>query len=74
MNSVDIEQVKSRTIKATMHTVEDTVGNALMSMKYLLMSKDFNHDINEEAQTKLLGVINDAMLELREISRTASVV
>lgn len=68
MNKVEIEKVKLRTLKATMHTVEDTVGNALVSMKYLLLNKDLNHSINAEAQSRLLGIIDDTMDQLRVMS------
>jgi|GEM_PF-4243375 len=68
MNKVEIEKAKLRTLKATMHTVEDTVGNALVSMKYLLLNKDLNHSINAEAQSRLLGIIDDTMDQLRVMS------
>lgn len=32
-----VEEEKLSTLKATMHTVEDSVGNALLSIKYLLL-------------------------------------
>lgn len=68
MNTVDIEEAKLRTLKATMHTVEDTVGNALVSMKYLLLNSNDDQDINHEAQSRLLDIIDDTMGQLRVMS------
>jgi len=73
MNTVDIEEAKLRTLKATMHTVEDTVGNALVSMKYLLLNSKESQDINHEAQSRLLGIIDETMDQLREMSNLTAV-
>jgi hypothetical protein len=68
-----VELEKFRTLKATLHTVEDGVGNALVSMKYILMSAAKNQCIDAETQLKLANAIDDAMRQLRELGSLAVV-
>jgi hypothetical protein len=62
-----VEEEKLRTLKATMHTVEDSVGNALLSIKYLLLDAGKNQNINLETLKDILHLINTTMSQLREI-------
>ena len=63
----DIEAEKLRTLKATMHTVEDRVGNNLLSIKYLLIDAENNQFINLQLSNDILKLIDSTMSELREI-------
>lgn len=63
-----VEQEKLRTLKATMHTVEDSVGNALISMKYILSDALNNQQITQETESNLIQLIDDTISQLREIS------
>lgn len=69
MTMNEIEQVKLRTLKATVHTVEDTLGNALISMQFLLLNSDPDHPLNARAQSRLLGIIDEALDQLDAMRR-----
>lgn len=62
-----LEEAKLRTLKATMHTVEDSVGNNLLSIKYLLLDAEKQHHINLQTSKDMLNLIDDTMSQLREI-------
>ncbi|MEN8178603.1 MAG: hypothetical protein ABFS39_08275 [Pseudomonadota bacterium] len=62
-----IEEEKLRTLKATMHTVEDRVGNTLLSIKYLLLDAEKSQFMNLQLSNDILKLIDDTMTELREI-------
>lgn len=64
MTANEIEQVKLRTLKATIHTVEDTLGNALVSMQFLLRNSDPDRPLGARARSRLLGVIDEALDQL----------
>ena len=57
-----------RTLKATMHTVEDRVGNALYGIKLLLLMAERDRLVNNETCQKSLMLIDDAFEGLRELS------
>ncbi|MEN8128891.1 MAG: hypothetical protein ABFS45_01575 [Pseudomonadota bacterium] len=65
---IAVEREKLRTLKATMHTVEDSVGNALVGMKYILSDALNNQRITEETESNLIQLIDDTISQLREIS------
>ncbi len=69
MTTNEIEQVKLRTLKATMHTVEDTLGNALISMQLVLRNSDHDQPLNARAQSRLLGIIDEALDQLDAMRR-----
>lgn len=62
-----VEEEKLRTLKATMHTVEDSVGNALLSIRYLLQDAEKNKNINLHTSKDILHIIDGTMSQLREI-------
>ena len=62
-----IQDAKLRTLNATMHTVEDRIGNSLISIRYLLTDAEQNQMINVELAKDILDLIDDTMGELREI-------
>ena len=62
-----IEMAKLRTLKATMHTVEDTIGNALVSMKSILMEAKKKRNVSDETFSRLSCIISDSMKQMREI-------
>ncbi len=62
-----IEEEKLRTLKATMHTVEDRVGNTLLSIRYLLLDAEKNQIINLQLSNDILKLIDGTMSQLREI-------
>ena len=63
----NVEMEKFRTLRATMHTVEDVMGNALVSMKYILMDVANNGGIDQETQFRLTRAIDDAMQQLHAL-------
>lgn len=67
-NKLDVEKEKMRTLKATMHTVEDCVGNALSGIKLLLGDAEKNNLFNEETHHKLTTLIDETFENLRKIS------
>ena len=73
MTTNEIEQVKLRTLKATMHTVEDTLGNALISMQLVLRNSDHGQPLNARAQSRLLGIIDEALDQLDAMRRVNTV-
>ncbi|MDJ0807321.1 MAG: hypothetical protein QNJ78_10855 [Gammaproteobacteria bacterium] len=62
-----LEEEKLRTLKATMHTVEDRVGNTLLGIKFLLLDAQNSQIINLELSHEILKMIDDTINELREI-------
>lgn len=68
MNTSEVETVKLRTLRATMHTVEDTVGNALISMRLLLLNSSHCHEADTQMRSRLLAVIDDALGQMNAIS------
>lgn len=68
-----IEEEKLRTLKATMHTVEDSVGNSLLSIKYLLLDAENNQNFNLETLKDIRHLIDNTMCQLREIRNLNSV-
>ena len=73
MNTVEVEKVKLRTLRATMHTVEDTLGNALMSMRFLLLNSDPDREIDAQMRSRLLGVIDGALGQMNAMSNLDAV-
>ncbi len=57
-----------RTLKATMHTVEDRVGNALYGIKLLLLMAERDRLVNNDTYEKSIKLIDDAFEGLRELS------
>ncbi len=68
-----LEEEKLRTLKATMHTVEDSVGNALLSIKYLLLYAEINQNINLQTSKDILQLIDGTMSQIREIRNVNTV-
>lgn len=56
-----------------MHTVEDTVGNALISMRLLLLNSGSCHEVDAQMQSRLLGVIDEALGQMNAISSLTAV-
>ena len=52
-----------------MHTVEDTLGNALISMQLVLRNSDHDQPLNARAQSRLLGIIDEALDQLDAMRR-----
>lgn len=71
--NLSIENEKLQTLKATMHTVEDCVGNTLMGMKYTLHDAEKSGSVNKETHSKLIQMIDMIMTQLRDISSLESV-
>lgn len=64
-----LEEEKLNTLKATMHTVEDQVGNALLSIKFILLDAEKHHIINLELSSEILKLIDTTFQQLREIRK-----
>lgn len=62
-----LQEEKLRTLKATMHTVEDRVGNSLLSIKYLLNNAESERNIDRQTSKDIMHLIDDTMVQLREI-------
>ena len=68
-----VEEEKLRTLKATMHTVEDSIGNTILSIKYLLFDAEKNHHVNLQTSKDILQLIDGAMSRMREIRNVNTV-
>ena len=66
--SMDVKEEKMRTLKATMNTVEDRVGNALSGIKLLLVSAEKSDLVNKETYRKLTVLIDATFEDLRKLS------
>ena len=64
----DVEEEKMRTLKATMNTVEDRLGNALSGIKLLLAGAEKSNLANRETYQKLTRLLDDAFEDLRKLS------
>jgi hypothetical protein len=62
-----IQAEKLRTLKATMHTVEDRVGNSLLSIKYLLLDPHTDQAVDRQTAKQILRLVDDTIGQLREI-------
>ena len=67
-NKLDVKEEKMRTLKATMNTVEDRVGNALSGIRLLLLDAEKNKLINKKTHQKLTTLIDDTFEDLRKLS------
>ena len=65
---LDVEEEKMRTLKATMNTVHDRVGNALAGIKLLLGDSNKNNIVDKETHQKLIMLIDETFENLRDIS------
>ena len=65
---MDVEEEKMRTLKATMNTVEDRLGNALAGIKLLLAGAEKSNLVNKETYQKATILIDDAFEDLRKLS------
>ena len=65
---MDVEEEKMRTLKATMNTVEDRLGNALAGIKLLLAGAEESNLVNKEMYQKATILIDDAFEDLRKLS------
>jgi len=65
---IDVEEAKMRTLKATMNTVEDRVGNALAGIKLLLVGAEESNFVNKETYQKLIILIDETFEDLRKLS------
>ncbi|MDX2504036.1 MAG: hypothetical protein QNL62_06115 [Gammaproteobacteria bacterium] len=64
---LDVEAEKVRTLKATMNTVNDRVGNALAGIK-ILLGESNNNIVDKETHQKLILLIDETFKSLRDIS------
>jgi len=65
---LDVKEEKMRTLKATMNTVEDRVGNALSGIKLLLVGAEKNDLVNKEMYQQLTVLIDETFENLRKLS------
>ena len=65
---LDVEAEKLRTLKATMDTVHDRVGNSLAGIKLLIGGTHKNNTIDQETHEKLIILIDETFESLRDIS------
>ena len=65
---MDVKEEKMRTLKATMNTVEDRLGNALSGIRLLLTGAKNSNLVNKETYQKLTILIDDAFEDLRKLS------
>ncbi|MCK5648758.1 MAG: hypothetical protein KAI22_07745 [Gammaproteobacteria bacterium] len=65
---MDLEAEKMRTLKATMNTVHDLVGNSLAGIKLLLGEPNKNNIVDKETHKKLIKLIDETFSSLRDIS------
>ena len=65
---MDVEEEKMRTLKATMNTVEDRLGNALSGIKLLLAGAEKSKLVNKETHQKVTILIDDAFEDLKKLS------
>ncbi len=65
---LDLEAEKMRTLKATMNTVHDLVGNSLAGIKLLLANSEKNDIVDIETHKKLIILIDETFASLRDIS------
>jgi hypothetical protein len=65
---MDVEEEKMRTLKATMNTVEDRLGNGLAGIKLLLAGAEKSNLVNKETYQKATILIDDAFEDLRKLS------
>jgi len=64
----DVKEEKMRTLKATMNTVHDRVGNALSGIKMILVDGANNNRVDEETYRRVTAVIDETFEDLRKFS------
>ena len=65
---LELEEEKMRTLRATMHTVQDRVGNSLCGIKLLLGGPEGKSLADKETHQKLTTLIDETFENLRKIS------
>ena len=65
---MDLKEEKMRTLRATMNTVEDRVGNALHGIRLLLLNAEKGDLMNKEAYQKLTILIDGIFEDLKILS------
>lgn len=71
---MDVKEEKMRTLKATVNTVEDRLGNALSGIRLLLTGAKNSNLVNKETYQKLTILIDDAFEDLRKLSSIEEIV
>jgi len=70
---MDVKEAKMRTLKATMNTVEDRIGNALSGIRLLLVDADNRTLVNKETYEKAMILIDGAFEDLRKLTSIAAI-
>lgn len=70
---LDVKEEKMRTLKATINTVEDRIGNALSGIKLLLVSAENSKLVNRETCEKATILIDEAFEDLRKLSSVTAI-
>jgi len=66
--NLDVKEAKMRTLKATMNTVHDRVGNALSGIKMVLGNGKKNNLVDEEIYHQVIAVIDETFDDLQKFS------
>jgi len=72
-HKMDVKEAKMRTLKATMNTVEDRIGNALSGIRLLLVDAENNTLVNKETYEKAMILIDGAFEDLRKLSSIGAI-
>jgi hypothetical protein len=70
---MDVREAKMRTLRATVNTVEDRIGNALSAIKLLLFDAEKSRLVNKETYEKAMILIDGALEDLRKLSSITAI-
>jgi len=71
---MDVKEEKMRTLKATMNTVEDRIGNALYGIKLLLIDAEKSNLVKKDTYQKIIKLIDETFEDLRKLSSIEEVI
>lgn len=70
---LDVKEEKMRTLKATMNTVQDRVGNTLFGIKMMLGKATRESRMDEETYRRVVAAIDETVEELDKLSASHKV-
>lgn len=70
---LDVKEEKMRTLKATMNTVHDRVGNSLFGIKMILGDGTKDNRVDEAIYRRVVAVIDETVEELQTLSNSRAI-
>jgi predicted RND superfamily exporter protein len=70
---MNVKEEKMRTLKATVNTIQDRVGNALSGIKLLLVVAEDRKSVDQETYRKATILADEALDDLRKLASLSAI-